>query len=101
LSAIAQRCLDKSPQRRFGSGEELAGALDDFLSGRAKSAGRMFSWDHLADLRLRARQRWDRMVLGSPSRRAALNAAFFLLLAGAVALISWVFWLLAERSLMH
>ncbi len=67
LEAICLRCLEKKPQDRFASAEELAAELDHFLKGEPVRLPPTSTWDRLT--------RWARREPALASRLGVLTVA--------------------------
>ena len=78
LETICLKCLEKSPQNRYGTSAALADDLDRFLSGRPTLARPVGTWE--------STRKW---VKRHPAR-FALAAACLLLLIGGPAISMWL-----------
>jgi hypothetical protein len=87
LSAVALKCLDKDPARRYESAADLADELEHWLAGEPVRA-RPISW-------LRRRIRWMRR---HPALLVVLNVSLGFPMA--IALLLWLAGLLTEHTVL-
>jgi len=92
LESIAEKCLQKEPQRRYASGRELADDLERFLEGRMVHAKPRWWLDRsrewFADVPIVAALSGRRMLAASATQRRFQSACLLLLVTLPLLLVS-------------